>query len=128
MNAANDARRRLRFGPELRIRRHGEFDRVMRRGVRLSDHRLTLWADDNGLSHPRLGLVVGRRHGDAVARHRLKRVLREAFRLSQHDLPPGVDLAVAPSPTTPLSLASARAALVQLAQRAAKRLRAKTDD
>jgi ribonuclease P protein component len=51
-------------------------------------------ARPNGLEHPRLGLAVGvRAAGGAVARNRIKRRVREYFRLHQHLLPM-VDLVV----------------------------------
>lgn len=117
------ARRRLCFPGDLRIRRHREFDQVMRQGVRVYDHRMTLWARPNDLDMPRLGLVVGKRHGNAVARNRLKRVIREAFRLSRPDLPVGLDLVASPSTRGMLDLASARAALLKLSKLAESRLR-----
>lgn len=46
----------------------------------------------------RLGLSVPRRVGTAVKRNRVKRMLREAFRLSQHHLPAGLDLVVGVQP------------------------------
>jgi len=51
-------------------------------------------ARPNGLGHPRLGLAVGvKAAGNAVNRNRIKRVVREAFRLRQKELP-SVDLVV----------------------------------
>lgn len=48
---------------------------------------LTAFVAPNGRAHWRLGLAVGKRVGNAVARSRIKRALREAFRHVQHQLP-----------------------------------------
>ena len=50
----------------------------------------------NGLPHSRLGITVPARVGKAVLRNRLKRRLREAFRLNRVDLPRGWDILVNP--------------------------------
>jgi ribonuclease P protein component len=51
-------------------------------------------ARPNGLDHARLGMAVGvRAAGGAVNRNRVKRVVRETFRSSQHELP-ALDLVV----------------------------------
>lgn len=63
----------------------------------------TLHARLNGLGHCRLGLAVGRRCGPAVVRNRIKRRLREAFRLSRHAWPVGLDVIAVASPHDPLS-------------------------
>jgi ribonuclease P protein component, eubacterial len=44
----------------------------------------------------RLGLAVTRKTGCAVVRNRVKRVLREVFRLHQAVLPQGADIVVVP--------------------------------
>jgi len=46
----------------------------------------------------RLGITASRHYGIAVERNRFKRIVREAFRLSQHQLQTGLDINVKPRP------------------------------
>ncbi len=94
----------------------------MKTGVRLVDRRMALWGLANGLPDTRLGLAVGRRHGDAVRRNRIKRVLREAFRLCRHQLPAGLDLACAPREGADISLEACIESFVCLAAKLSRRL------
>lgn len=95
---------------------------MVREGRAVSDGWLTLRAAPNGLAYCRLGLIVSARHGRAVVRNRIKRLLREAFRLARPELPTGMDLACAPRVGARLDLDRARRSLIELSRRLERRL------
>ena len=94
------------------------FRRVFDEGVKATRGPITLYALPNGLSYPRLGLTVPRHVGTAVRRNRIKRLLREAFRHLQHDLPAAYDLVVVVRQHDPLPLAEYQRILSALLVRA----------
>jgi ribonuclease P protein component len=110
------------FPRHLRLRRQAEFDRVYQRRMTAADRMLIVHADASSLPHPRLGLSVSRKVGSAVVRNRWKRLIREAFRLAQHDLPKGIDLVVRPQAGAEPALEELRRSLTALAWRLARRL------
>ena len=115
---------RYRLRRRDRLRRAAEFRRVFSQGRRQDDSILRVYACGNGLEYSRLGLSVSRRLGGALRRNRLKRLLREAFRLCRAELPVGLDLVLIPrSPNIPSlhELCESLPALVRAAQRALRR-------
>jgi len=93
-----------RFTKRHRLRTQSEFDVVYRRRIARTAGPLRVFGRPNGLSHSRLGLNVSRRVGHAVRRNRVKRMLREAFRLTQQEWPGAYDVIVVARPHEPLSL------------------------
>jgi ribonuclease P protein component len=111
-----------RFRAEYRIRRGGDFQRAFRLRCAAGDERLVVFGFRNGLPYPRLGLSVSKKVGNAVARNRWKRLLREAFRLQRERLPAGVDLVIVPRQGVEPSLVGLLAALPRLAGRVSRKL------
>lgn len=81
-----------RFRPRERLKHRADIARTFAEKRSASDGRLVVYVADNGLDWSRLGLSVGKRVGNAVARNRTRRRLREAFRRIKGELPTGLDL------------------------------------
>ena len=111
-----------RFPRTHRIRTTPEFRAVYEKKARASDQCLLVYARENDLGHPRLGLSVSRKVGNAVVRNRWKRLIREAFRLNLSRLPEGVDLVVIPKQSPAPSYQQVETSLCSVARRAARRL------
>ncbi|NKZ44389.1 ribonuclease P protein component [Shewanella algae] len=80
---------RYTFTRELRLLTPAQFKTVFTNPIKASSAEITLLAVPNEMQHPRLGLTVAKRHVKrANRRNRIKRVIRDSFRLNQHDLPP----------------------------------------
>lgn len=117
---------RATFRPHERIRDPRDFRRAFDRRRSVADANLVIYGVENQRDYPRLGISVSRKKvRKAVARNRIKRLLREAFRLSRAQLPRGVDLIVVPRGPV-LSFAQASRALPILARDAARRLGLRT--
>jgi ribonuclease P protein component len=71
---------------------------VFRRGVRLDGALFVLVAAPNEGECDRLGLAVSRRVGGAVARNRVRRLLRESFRKLERGARPSADLVILGKP------------------------------
>lgn len=77
----------LGFPRSLRLLKSRDFTLVFREGFASKDRYFTLIARRNGTGRPRLGLAVSRKVASkAVSRNRLKRVIRESFRIHRPDL------------------------------------------
>ena len=79
---------KLNFSRELRFLTPTQFKNVFEQPFRASTPEITILARKNNLEHPRLGLTVAKKYlKRAHDRNRIKRLVRESFRLSQHNLP-----------------------------------------
>ncbi len=110
------------FRKHEHLRRPQDFRRVydFRRSV--SDGLLIVYAAPNGLAHLRLGLSVSRKVGQATYRNRLRRLYREAFRLTRHEMPAGLDLVLIPRGGDEPALDDLKRSLPHLVRQVARRI------
>ncbi len=87
-----------RFPKSKRLLKKNEFQKVFDEDRTFRNNELLVYAMPNGMDKSRIGLVVGKKVGNAVRRNRIKRILREAFRLNKGLLRFGVDLVLIPRP------------------------------
>lgn len=82
----------MQFSRSLKL--NHVFRRLYRKGSSAADRYLVLYCRKNGGSENRVGLTVGVKLGHAVVRNRIRRRLREVYRLHEERFLPGWDIVV----------------------------------
>lgn len=112
----------FRFRKIEHLRRPVDFKRVYDRRRSAGDGWLIVYACENGLPHLRLGLSVSRKFGNAPYRNRLRRLYREAYRLTKHGMPTGLDVILIPRTAEEPTLEQLKRSLPRLVAQIAQRL------
>jgi ribonuclease P protein component len=89
-----------RFGlpKEHLLRKSGDFEQVYKQGKRLYGDGFTLICHKNSFGFNRIGVSVHRQIKGAVKRNRIKRIIRESFRLGREQYPLNSDIVFAVRP------------------------------
>ena len=83
----------FRLKKEERITRRTEFLKIFKHGIRYNtENFLIIIFSDNNKPIRRLGITVSKKVGGAVKRNRVKRLLKEFFRLHKDHLPESSDI------------------------------------
>ena len=112
MPMTSDRPGQYRFGRRQRLHGRSAFAAVFAARVRKKIGPICLYAVPNEQRWARFGLSTSRRVGTAVQRNRIKRRLREAFRLSRHDWPGNYDVVVVLYRHEPLAMEDYRRLLM----------------
>ena len=82
----------MRFSHSLKL--NHIFRRLYRSGKNAANRYLVLYCRKNGSRQNRIGLTVSAKLGHAVERNRMRRRLREVYRLHEAELLPGYDIVI----------------------------------
>ena len=102
------------FPKKLHLRAKRDFDAVFDTRKRRARGPLAIHSRPNGLDFSRVGITIPKKVGKAVLRNRIRRLLREVFRLSQSELPVGHDWVFLVRPHEPLQLTQYQALVKEL--------------
>ena len=104
--------KKFAFARISRLRLKRDFEAVFDAGKRTTAGELVMWHKPGEEAPSKIGLMVSKKTGGAVRRNRIKRLLREAFRLSQEQLKEGTRLIIYPKAGCAIdTMAQARNAL-----------------
>ncbi len=87
-----------------RVKKNAQFQSIFKKGKRAFSPALTLvWTPSEEIC---MGVAVSKKHGKAVKRNRIKRLLREAFQRHVKDLKRNVSVILIPKQSVDYSLAA----------------------
>lgn len=114
--------RRYLFPKSRHLRSSLDFARVYELKQRAGDEHLLVIAAPRPDGGPtRVGFSISKKNGNSPQRHYIRRLLREAFRLSQYEIPEGLDLILIPRPGSGSTLTDYQRSLVRLSQKLHRR-------
>ncbi len=77
-----------------RLRKNAQFSEVYRLQNSFADRFLIMYVRKNGESFNRVGVSISKKVGNSVVRHRIKRLVKEAFRNSEEMFNSGLDIVI----------------------------------
>ena len=69
-----------------RIKRNSEFQKIYKKGKSVANRQFVVYTLNNEYEHFRLGISVSKKIGNAVTRNRIKRAIRENFKVHKQDM------------------------------------------
>ncbi len=86
--------KKLKYSKNQRLLNNSQFKVVIDNKKRYANELFVLYVAENGLQQWRLGICVTTANYCAVSRNRIRRLVREVFRVNQEKLPTGYDFVV----------------------------------
>lgn len=81
------------------LNQNRDFLKLYQRGKKIVSPYAVIYVRKNRRNYNRLGITVGKKVGCAVKRSRARRVIRQAYRETEHLMPTGMDLVIVALPS-----------------------------
>ena len=82
------------FDKKLRLLKSYEFNNLRKNSAKVENKEFYLIFKENLFDHSRIGLTISKRIGNAVARNRIKRIIRDYFRRNRSIISNNIDIIV----------------------------------
>ena len=76
------------------LKKNQDFRQVYRRGTSAAERQFVMYVLENGTDRNRLGISVSKKVGNSVIRHRIRRLVKEGYRLHEQQFARGYDIIV----------------------------------
>ena len=81
------------------LRKNQQFQFVYKNGKSYANKYMVMYVKKNGLEINRLGISVSKKVGNSVVRHRVKRLIKESYRLHENIFNSGLDIVIVARPS-----------------------------
>lgn len=81
------------------LNQNRDFVRLYQRGKKLASPYMVIYLRKTRRKYNRLGITVGKKVGCAVKRNRARRIIRQAYRETEHLFPVGMDIVIVALPS-----------------------------
>lgn len=76
------------------LKKNADFQLVYKTGKSFANKYLVMYVKENGLEYNRIGISVSKKVGNSVVRHRLKRLIKESYRLQEDMFNSSLDMVI----------------------------------
>lgn len=76
------------------LKNNKDFLIAYKKGKFIASKYIVIYVKNNGRSYNRIGITASKKIGNAVCRNRCKRLIRQAYRESEINLPVGIDIVI----------------------------------
>lgn len=76
------------------LKKNSDFQNVYRNGKSYANRYLVMYILENRTNSNRIGISVSKKVGNSIVRHRVKRLVKEAYRLHESEFRNGLDIVI----------------------------------